>query len=266
MSFSIDDPGTGEMLMASLMQAGFEGFEEEGETLFAYISRDEYDEAAVQHLAKLYNIVYSTEIVPPQNWNAQWEANFSPVIIEGFCTVRASFHDIPVNTPYEVVITPKMSFGTGHHATTRLMLQQMRDVVFTGKKVLDFGTGTGILAIMAAKLGAPYVWAIDNDEWSYENTMENIGANDCTCINVSLGTLDIAGDAGFDIILANINRHILLQYMGNMYKILNERGSLLISGLLEEDEEIICAAAASEGFIKVNKISLNNWICILLNK
>jgi ribosomal protein L11 methyltransferase len=201
--------------------------------------------------------------IQPQNWNAAWEAGFSPVIVPGFCTVRADFHE-PVNdTPYEIVITPKMSFGTGHHATTRLMMAAMRGMDFNAKRVLDFGTGTGILAILASKLGAREITAIDNDEWSVENSLENVAANGAQNISVLNGSLEITeGVPPFTIILANINRHILLQYLQQMKAIIVDGGELLLSGILQEDEQIITQAALNVGFRRAAISTEGDWIAL----
>jgi ribosomal protein L11 methyltransferase len=166
--------------------------------------------------------------------------------------------------PYEIIITPKMSFGTGHHATTRLLIQQMKNIDFAGKSVLDFGTGTGVLAILAKKLGAGEVLAIDNDEWSYENTLENIAANKVNSIVVKKGSLELAEGRKFDIILANINRHILLQYMVQMHHVLPEHGMLLMSGILDADEQIVLTEARHAGFKNTSVFAEGKWLCIVV--
>jgi ribosomal protein L11 methyltransferase len=161
---------------------------------------------------------------------------------------------------------PKMSFGTGHHATTRLMIEAMQAINFANSTVLDFGTGTGILAILAAKLGASYIAAIDNEEWAAENAQENIRLNNTANVAIHLGTLDVIATQTFDIILANINRHILLAYMQTLYALLNAGGTLLMSGLLQEDELLIRQAAQDAGFILGHTSVLNNWIAIQVHK
>ena len=229
-----------DILIATLSDIGYEGFEENGEELYAYISEATFDKELLENSITMPGVTYHVEIIPPQNWNALWESNFQPVIVDGFCTIRAHFHEIEIDTPYEIVITPKMSFGTGHHATTQLMMSQMRDINFSMKSVLDFGTGTGILAILAEMLGSKDLLAIDNDEWSVENALENIGRNNCREISVVKGSIeDIEGKDRFDIILANINRHILLNHMKNLFDGINTNRLLLMSGLLSDDKEII---------------------------
>jgi len=255
-----------ELLIAELNEMGYEGFEENTDTLIAYIPEDQYIQGAIAELLKQKHLSYEDNVIPKQNWNAVWEENFQPVIVEDFCTVKADFHDLIVNTPYLINITPKMSFGTGHHATTRLMMMQMRHLSFSNKRVLDFGTGTGILAILAQLLGASSVLAIDNDEWSYENATENFARNSSDKVEIKQGSLDVVCEGKFDIILANINRHILLQYMTELYKDLEGGGHLLMSGLLVEDETIIVDAALIAGFKKEKTDMLNNWISILFTK
>lgn len=252
-------------LIALLDEAGFEAFEEADQALIAFIAeelRPSVDLASI-----LPNeLEWAEELVAQQNWNALWESSFEPVIVPGFCTVRASFHPADASVPYEVIITPKMSFGTGHHATTRLMIGAMRDLDFCGKRVLDFGTGTGILAILAAKLGATEVLGIDNDAWSIENAEENGVANEIAGLELKLGSLEEAGEKPFDIILANINRHILLQYMEQMQKLLTPDGSLLLSGILLDDEEIVRNSGLNSGLRAVSRANEGDWVCMRFDR
>ncbi len=263
LSISIPETEQREILIAMLADNSFEGFEEAEDSFSAFIPENLFSEDQLNSLAAQIPFLYTKEVVPPQNWNAKWEADFEPVIVGDFCTVRASFHNMEVATKYEVVITPKMSFGTGHHATTQQMIEQMEGLDFTGKKVLDFGTGTGLLAILASKLGAERVVAIDNDDWSYENSIENVEVNGCINVDVALGSLEDVAQQKFNIILANINRHILLQYMQDLHYKLDTNGQLLMSGLLVEDFDIINQAATQAGLVFVKKTTLNNWISIL---
>jgi ribosomal protein L11 methyltransferase len=254
------------MLIAMLSDIGFNGFEESESELLAYADEEGYDTAGLDSVARTLGITYETETLTHQNWNALWESNFQPVIVDDICTIRAHFHDINVDTPYEIVITPKMSFGTGHHATTQLMMIQMNSLEFKGKSVLDFGTGTGVLAIFAEMLGAESIVAIDNDEWSVENAIENAGRNNCSRITVKKASIEGVPFGENDIILANINRHILLQYMGEMYGRLSEQGHIVMSGLLTTDKDVIINAAIAEGFKFVNESSIDNWIALLFCK
>lgn len=251
-----------DMLIALLAESGFEGFEENEETLYAFISEHEFDNAATTDLLAPLQIGFTQEFIEPQNWNEMWESSFQPVVVDGFCTIKAHFHNQPVDTPYTIVITPKMSFGTGHHATTQLMMMAMKEIPFAGKSVLDFGTGTGVLAILASLLGASHVLAIDNDSWSVENATENAGRNQTNNIDIFQASIEDIEPYGYEVILANINRHILLAYMETMYQRMEHNGVLLMSGLLVDDEIIIKTAAQDAGFIVGNANTLNGWLSI----
>ena len=248
-------------LIALLDAAGFTAFEETYETLLAFIPENDRAGIILEEILP-EPVRWEETVIEPQNWNAVWEGSFEPVTVPGFCTVRASFHEANPDTPHDIVITPKMSFGTGHHATTRLMMQNMKDMDFGGKRVLDFGTGTGILAILAQQLGAREVLAIDNDEWSVENAVENVATNDAAGVAIRLGSLEAAGNEPFDIILANINRHILLQYMPQMRSLLKLGGHLLLSGILRADEAIITDSAIGAGLTKGSAVSEDEWLAI----
>lgn len=263
-SFSTANASEQEMLIGELSEYEFLGFEQHDNQLCAFIGSREFDENIVKQITEKYNIPYSIQYIKHQNWNAEWEANFKPVVIGNFCTIRAGFHAPATRTEYEIIITPKMSFGTGHHATTHLMVQQMETTDFKDKRVLDFGTGTGVLAILAEKLGAASVVAIDNDEWSVENAGENIEANSCSKIKILNSELEGIADKKFDVILANINRHILLHYMNEMYSMLADNGMLIMSGLLAEDEKVIMDNAVEAGFSFQRKKEMNGWICMEL--
>lgn len=266
-SISVSDAQLRELLIAQLAEQNFEAFEETDTDLLAYVQEKHLDRAAFEQLLANTNQPAFTEtVMKQQNWNAQWEESFQPVIVPGVCTVRATFHDIQVDTPHEIIITPKMSFGTGHHATTQLMMQQMAGIDFNGKTVFDFGSGTGILAILAAQMGASEVVGIDNDEWSYENAIENATQNNCPNVKIMLGTIDLVGGTQFDVILANINRHILLQYMSDMFSGLVNEGKILMSGLLTDDFDIINESATKVGFKLLDKQELNNWIVLLYQR
>ena len=253
--------------MAMLSTLDFTGFEETEDSIIAYAEEERYEEQAVQEIAAQLQLPFQKEVLQQRNWNEEWEKNFEPVIIDGFCSVRADFHPKPENVTYDIVITPKMSFGTGHHSTTALMIELMRELDFTHKQVFDFGTGTGILAILAEQLGADAILAIDNDEWSYENALENCTRNQASKITVQLATADdVPADATFDIILANINRHILLAYMPQMAALLKEQGTLLLSGILTEDVSMVRAAAEAQGFRYQLEQTDQNWVCMQLVK
>ncbi len=262
---SIDQADT-DILVALLSEMGYDGFEEINGCLLAYIGRESFDESLVEALRETHNFSYTIEVVPAQNWNALWESNFQPVIIDGFCTVRAHFHDIEVNTPYDIIITPKMSFGTGHHATTVLMMQAMKNLDLKDKEIIDFGSGTGILAILAEMLGAASIKAIDNDEWCTENALENVVRNNCHKISVQTGSLELVQDNRVDVILANINRHILVHYLPMMHQVIKDDGLLLMSGLLVDDREIMVKAGIEAGFEFVSGSEHNGWIALQFKK
>lgn len=253
------------ILIARLAEEGFDSFEEEPGALVAYISKDRYTGDVINAVQEMFAGATEQKEIAQQNWNEQWESGFQPVHVAGFCTIRADFHAPDTSVPYEIIITPKMSFGTGHHATTRLMIQEMKNIDFTGKDVLDFGTGTGVLAILAKKLGAGAVLAIDNDEWSYENTLENVAVNDITDIDVQKGSLELAEGRKFDVILANINRHILLQYMHQMRAALKTSGVLLMSGILDADERVVRPEAIKAGFNNCTVHAEDKWLCIVVS-
>jgi ribosomal protein L11 methyltransferase len=262
-SIEIENGNNRDILIALLSEMGYDGFEEEVSRLLTYIAEESYNEHELKTVTEPFGLKFETKVIEPQNWNEVWEAGIQPVVVDGFCTIRAHFHDVAVTTPYCVVITPKMSFGTGHHATTQLMMMGMKDIDFTAKSVLDFGTGTGVLAILAGMLGAADVLAIDNDDWAVDNALENLSRNNGKGIVVERATLGNLAEDKYDIVLANINRHILLQYMSGLYKKLFSGGLLLMSGLLVVDEDIIDKAAIAEGFEVKEVKERNGWISIL---
>lgn len=265
-TFGINGEEQSAMLIAMLADAGYDGFEESGTQLLAYIEEQKFNADDLNQVALISGATYTTETIPAQNWNALWESNFEPVVVDGFCTIRADFHNIAINTPYEIIITPKMSFGTGHHATTQLMMRLMKDTTLKGAKVLDFGTGTGVLAILAEMLGAARTLAIDNDAWCVENSQENIARNNCVHITVRQASLEHITADEYDVILANINRHILLEHMNALYGRLKSGGTILMSGLLTDDENIIKQAATVAGFHVNNMLQQAGWIAISMGK
>ncbi|HEU4471453.1 MAG TPA: 50S ribosomal protein L11 methyltransferase [Flavisolibacter sp.] len=249
-----------EILISQLAELGAEGFEQTEEVLLAYFPALDFKSYEVNELLKTYS--FDTSTVEEQNWNEVWESNFQPVVVDDFCAIRAEFHpSFNSVVEHEIVITPKMSFGTGHHATTFMMIRQMRGMDFAGKKVFDFGTGTGILAILAEKLGAIAISAIDVDEWSIRNAGENAERNKCSHIELALSTEVPAGK--FDIILANINRHVILQYLPLLKKALNARGYLLLSGLMTSDEQDVVEACSGLGLQFAQRDERSNWISLL---
>lgn len=249
-----------ELLIGELSHLGANGFEQTQTHLLAYFDEASFPSYEVNKLIEGYNSQAQT--IVQQNWNAVWESNFQPVIVDDFCAVRAHFHEPVSDVQHEILITPKMSFGTGHHATTWMMMQQMREIDFKGKKVFDFGTGTGILAILAEKLGAASVTAIDNDEWSIENGKENKERNGCTHINLYYAST--VPDEQFDVILANINRNVILMHLPYIAKAVLPGSFILFSGLLSSDAEDVLQACSDNGLLPVKQQSKNNWMSILL--
>lgn len=247
------------------LQHKAEGFEETENGLKVTFLKENYTAEEVAELASTYQLQYETEEIAAQNWNALWESNFSPVIVDDFVGIRASFHEPMQHVQHEIVITPKMSFGTGHHATTHLMMQQMRKISFPGKSVFDFGTGTGVLAILAHRLGAASLYANDIDEWSILNARENFDRNNATGIRLVQSDSAMMGES-FDIILANINRNVLLDNMKDLSSQLNTDGQLILSGILEEDFTIIRETAEKNQLKLSEKNARHNWLCLSFHK
>jgi len=253
-----------EILIAELSQLPYESFLETDNGLKAYIKETDFDEASLQKLNVLTlgetQIDFHTRIIPEENWNAIWEADFDPILVDDICLVRAPFHESQ-DVAYEIVIMPKMSFGTGHHETTFLMIGQMLGLDFTGKDVLDMGCGTGVLAILACKMGADKVKAIDIDEWSYTNALENASGNDCSGIDIEKGNVALLkSPESYDIILANINRNVLLSDIPEYASRLKKEGLLLLSGFYTEDLEQITFVCEQAGLQLENIQEKNNWV------
>jgi len=254
-----------EMLIAQLSEINFDAFEENEDLLSGFINEKDFSEDELKKIVSQRNTSYTKTIIPPANWNAKWESEFEPIIINNFVAVRAAFHKSVQNVQHEIIITPKMSFGTGHHATTYLMLQQMQQLDIKNKSVLDFGTGTGILAIMAKKSGAQIVVAIDNDEWSINNAKENIAANNCDDI-VLIQTDNLNDMQKFDIILANINLNVITNSIEQLKLISHRSTQILLSGFLYTDEELLKNNFTAAGFNYLSTAKRNEWISMLLTK
>jgi ribosomal protein L11 methyltransferase len=251
-------------LIALLSTNGFDGFEESDKELKAYISETSFDVNAFTKIVQPDGLSYDVHTIPSQNWNAVWEEQFEPVIVNDFVGIRAHFHtSLEGKVAHELVITPKMSFGTGHHATTYMMIEQMQHLNFANRQVLDFGTGTGILAILSEKLGAAHVLAIDMDEWSIENAKENIERNNCKAITLQQADTVAAAGAKYEVILANINKNVILQNIQGLNECLATNGCLLVSGLLAEDEQDILAKINSLHLTHKNTIHRQQWISML---
>jgi ribosomal protein L11 methyltransferase len=265
--FTLEDDRS--LLIAELLEIGFDSFNEEDNALLAYISTDIYNENLFGELKFLKDhpgVKFELKSLEDINWNKEWESNYEPVTIAGKCHVRAPFHPAVTSVPFEIVIMPKMAFGTAHHETTRLMAEWLMNLDVKGRKVLDMGCGTGVLAILANKMGAGDVIGIDNDEWAWRNAQENFRINGVPEENVFLGDASLIEKDGYDLILANINRNVLLQDMKDYFTGTRIHGRLLLSGFYQKDIEAITAAATACGFISDGSGELNDWGVVLLHK
>lgn len=261
-----------EILMAELAELGFESFLETDEGLAAYIPETNFSKEKLRQLLNRYEsatpIGFSWQTLEKKNWNAEWESNYAPIEVGDAVRVRALFHEPDARFRHELVITPKMSFGTGHHETTWLVMNEQLDLPHTGRAVLDVGCGTGILAILARKLGAADLLAFDIEEWAVENTRENFSLNEATeRAEVFQGTIaDVSQDQRFGGILANINRNILLSEIPRYAQHLMPDGWLVVSGFYETDAPDIIAKAESSGltFQRIN--TRNQWTMVVFQK
>ncbi|MCC7467368.1 MAG: 50S ribosomal protein L11 methyltransferase [Saprospiraceae bacterium] len=263
------DPENVDLLIAFLSDSPFDTFEEtpDGFQAFAPASASESDiEALLTDLGGQFEFSWEKSLIEGQNWNELWESNFQPVIVDDYCAVRADFHEPIPGKKWELVINPKMAFGTGHHETTWQCIAAIEHLPMKGANILDYGCGTGILAILAAKEGAARVEAVDIEEQSYLNTIENNQANGVPEVIARLGTLDAVEGRDFDGILANINRHVILDSLPRLAELTKPGGWLLISGILLSDEDIVTEAAQKAGFEKKQMKSRGNWLCGVFHK
>lgn len=288
-AFNFNNQDQFDMLVAQLANLGFDGFNEEEMGLSVnngvevahelgigsghcktFMHVNDFEAKGIANeldiIFKQHNLTYSKSIIKEQNWNAIWESNFDPVRVGNFVGIKAHFHpNFEPAVQYEIKITPKMSFGTGHHATTYSVIQIMEHMNFEGKTVYDFGTGTGVLAILAEKLGASHVLAVDNDDWCIENANENIQNNQSKVIKVEKVESAIQ-NAQFQVILANVNRHIIEANMGALTQVGLPGGHLVLSGLLIEDQQDMIKLAAKNGWNFIKTQPLNGWVSILFNR
>jgi len=262
------EPAT-EILIAELGNVGFESFVENENGLTAYIQKENGNDALLEGIFILnsdeFSIDYTQHEVAQTNWNAAWEKNFEAIEVDGTVSIRAPFHENP-NLKYDIVIEPKMSFGTGHHETTHMMVQHLLQLELENKKVLDMGCGTGILAIFAEMRGAKPTDAIDIDNWCYLNSIENVARNNCEHISVFEGDSTLLTDKKYDVIIANINRNILLMDMEIYTNCLNEKGVLLLSGFYKEDIPMIDAEVSKYQLKLEITLERNNWVALKYNK
>lgn len=245
-----------------------EGIEEKENEIEIYLDDAKVVEGEIllQEICTIYQTGFTKTELENKNWNEQWESSFQPIQIDNFVLVRAAFHPANNNVQYEIIIEPKMSFGTGHHPTTSQMIQNMRLLDFKDKKVLDCGSGTGILAILAEKLGAHHSIALDNDEWCYQNCIENIELNNCEKVYPEIGDLEKVKDSNFDIILANIHRNFLVEHMHVLETLLAPDGYIIVSGFYTEDGKKILDKGLEHNLIANYYTTQNNWDCIVFQK
>lgn len=261
----LSNPELVDYLIAELGEIGFESFaEQDDKSMLAYIKREDFSEENIRNLkeeiADILSFEFEIQLIPDQNWNAKWEENYEAVTIDNLVEIRAPFHQANPKATYHIVIEPKMSFGTAHHPTTSQMISLIKDENIKGKSVLDMGCGTAVLAIFAKILGAGETVAIDNDEWAYHNSVENVVRNNFADILVELGDANLLKNRKFDLIFANINRNILLNDMQEYSECLNPNGIILFSGFYTEDLKTIKASAESYSMKFDRHISLNNWV------
>ena len=254
-----------EILIAELGEKGFESFDETESGVSAYIQLKDWSEGLLENVqilsSKEVRFRWTVEEIAQVNWNEQWEKNFEPIEVDGKVSIRAPFHEDP-KLEYEIIIEPKMSFGTGHHETTHLMVQHLLNLDVTGRSVLDMGSGTGILAIFAELRGADRIDAIDIDRWCYENALENAERNKCRRIRVYEGDASMLKGRSYDLIIANINRNILLQDMETYVDCLSNGGILLLSGFYASDITVIDKKASSLGLKLDQKLQRNDWVAL----
>ncbi|CAM1361198.1 Ribosomal protein L11 methyltransferase [Tenacibaculum soleae] len=262
------EPAT-EILIAELGEIGFESFVESEYGVTAYIQKNDWKENILEDVfilkSEAFSIDFKHNEIAQTNWNAEWEKNFNPIQVDDLVSIRAPFHTNP-NLKYDIVIEPKMSFGTGHHETTHMMVQHLLNLDLADKKVLDMGCGTGILAIFAEMKGAQPIDAIDIDAWCYKNSIENVERNNCKNISVYEGDAALLDNKKYDVIIANINRNILLNDMKKFTKCLNEEGVLLLSGFYKEDIPVIDLEVSKYGLTLNKTIKRNNWVALQYQK
>ena len=264
--FAIEPKELGsEILVAELGEKAFESFTETENGISAFVKKDLWDENILDDIYILqseeFKITYKIEEIDQVNWNEEWEKNFEAIDVDGKCHVRAPFHP-KTDAKFDIVIEPKMSFGTGHHETTHMMIQHLLEMNVEGLKTLDMGCGTAILAILAEMKGAQPIDAIDIDNWCYLNSIENAERNNCHHITVYEGDAALLAGKSYDLIIANINRNILLNDMQVYVDCLNKGGIILFSGFYEEDIPFIDASCKENGLTYVKKFQRNNWVSL----
>ena len=261
-------PDSRDIIAAHLSESEFESFEDTETGLKAFIQEHLYNEnvvkEALDEISEMIPFTREVIFIPEQNWNETWEKNYEPVMIAGKCFIRAPFHAPNPEAKYELIIEPKMSFGTAHHETTSMMIELILEKSWQGKKVLDMGSGTGVLAILTSKMGAPEIMAIDNDEWAFLNAVENVQRNNTSNIKVLQGDDALIENQKFDVIIANINRNILLAQIQNYSRALNTGGEVFLSGFYEEDVPVLLKETEKYHLKLKQKITKNNWVAMIV--
>ena len=262
-------PGQHDIIIAMLSDAPFDTFEEKESEVVAYLpvaADGPAVEGLVEELAQQFEFTWAKAVHPAQTWTEVWNSTFHPLRVGDFSQTRPLFPPPQPKAVFEIILSPKMAFGTGHHATTYLMIQMMQGQPFRGRKVLDYGCGTGVLAILAAKMGAELIDAVDIEAPAYDNTIENAQLNNVHDIRAIKGTLNAVIDSDYDYILANINRHVILQSLPALYEMLSPIGRLLVSGILLADVELVETAAAEAGLIVDQRLQRDQWAAIQFSK
>ncbi len=261
----ITDPINNEVLIALMSLQPFDTFVENDNGFDAFLPKSSESteiEEFMKDLQTRFEFKFDQEFIKGENWNKIWESNFNPIQVDDFCGLRAEFHPSMSGVEHELVITPKMAFGTGHHETTFMMIQLMRGIDFKGKKVLDYGCGTGLLAILASKLGASFIDAIDIEEASYQNTIENCETNKVVNVNAFQGNIKIVDGQRYGIVLANINRNVILDSLDTLSDLVLEKGTAVFSGFVKEDQNKMHNALAENGFVIQKTLTKNNWMAV----
>lgn len=264
---SPNDEIVNSILSATIGEIGFESFEETEKGTLAYVSEALFDEQKVKEVLSDFpidaEITYTFKLIEDKNWNEEWEKNyFKPLIIDDRCIIQSTFHKEPAVYEYNILIDPKMAFGTGHHQTTKLIIKEILKMDLKGKSVLDMGCGTAVLAILASMRGADPILAIDIDQWAYDNAIENLHLNNVNNVEVQIGGAELLGSQSFDTILANINRNILLNDIHKYASVLNVNGELYMSGFYTEDIPAITQECEKYGLKFIHNTEDNNWTAV----
>ena len=270
LSFLCDEITT-DILVSELSKNGFDSFLITDTGFEASVSLNDFNEEVLIEIVKTYSLLgpvkFHSGEIREKNWNVEWEKNFQPIIVNDQCAVRASFHKLNKKYPIEMIINPKMSFGTGHHETTFLMIQSQLNTDHKNKSVLDAGCGTGILSILAEKLGAEKITGFDVDHWAFENAWENINLNHCNKIEIIEGKIEkISKQFTYDIILANINLNVIVEELKSYYEILSPGGLMILSGFLIRDLKALIESTKSLNLSLIEKNSRNKWLSLIVKK